>query len=100
MNSDRDIKLSKGETTRDVELRRVEARRNAELFKAVATFGAFALAVFGLGGPIVLALAEDLDRCFREVMIGVAGVAAFVITVCVLCSYHCLTKNAGGEEGQ
>jgi len=95
MANDSDMKLARGETTTGVERHKIREKTRSELFKTVATFAAFAVTVFGLGGPIVLALAEGLDECFRQILIGLAGVAAFAIAGCVLYFYCRLTKEAG-----
>jgi len=92
-----------GESPKDKEhyvLKYFEAktRHEAELFKTVATFAAFAVAVFGLGGSIVLALADGLDECFWQWMIGLAGLGAFVIVVWILRSYNRLVRTTNGDK--
>ncbi|HUU90965.1 MAG TPA: hypothetical protein VM238_07125 [Phycisphaerae bacterium] len=92
-----------GKSPKDKEwyaMKRFEAEtcHEAELFKTIATFGAFAVAVFGLGGPIVLALAEGLDRCFRQLMIALAGVAALLIAAYILHFYRGLAERAHAER--
>jgi len=74
-----------------------------ELFKTVATFGAFAVAVIGLGDPIVVAFAPNLSRCFRQTAMVLGGVGGFGVAVAVLWFYCRLSRkvqaNPQSENG-
>lgn len=77
------------------DLEKAELTTRAELFKAVATFGAFAAAMFCVGGPIILALAPGLHGCFRLIAIGLSGIAGFLVVACVLWFYWRLPRQDG-----
>ena len=68
-----------------------EREARVELFKTVATFGWLSVAVFCIGGPLILCFAPGLSRCFRCTMILLSGVAGFLIILCVMFFYHRLT---------
>jgi len=63
------------------ETERIRLTTQADNLKTVVTFGAFAIVVFCVAGPVVLAFAPDLSRCFRETAIALSGAAGFLIVV-------------------
>jgi len=66
-----------------VELYRAASDREIELFKTAATFGGFALAVFCLACPLILAFAPNLCGSFRHVGFLLSVTVGFFVTLSV-----------------
>ena len=69
------------------------SKARVELFKTLATFGAFAILVLSIGGPLILLLAPNLDDCHRLLSALASGAGGFIVVGYVLWAYCWLAKD-------